>query len=114
MCGFCSMLGGQRHWSDAGTNSDQPRAYDNSRAQRLERLQRIKQLNFVITTLGFHVSDWANKQFIVKSHSGRTEIVDNLPHLWSTIESISLNKVDPLDIGFIKKIEALQTPNNIN
>ena len=107
MCGFCAILGGSYHWSEFGTASEQYITYSNSQPQRLERLKQIKQINRVISIIGFNISDWANSKYLVRGPTGKTELADNLSHLWSVIEGISVSKIDPLDRKFLKQIESI-------
>ena len=99
------MLGGQIHWTDSGTDSGNIPTKKYDREQRLERYLRIKKLNQVTSFLGCQVSDWAGSQLIVKSSSGRSEIVDSLQHVWPAIEKLRQIKADPLDENLIFRME---------
>jgi len=108
MCAFCTMLTGERHWTEAGTNAGHQSAPPSGRARLMSRTARIQLINRIADQYGCKVSDWANSSFIVRSASGRSVIVDSLPKIWMTVETLSSKVADPLDPGFLEKL----TPEN--
>ena len=102
MCAFCAMLsGGEAHWTEAGTNAGSSSEIEGGRARYLNRLYRVGLMNRVLDYYGCAAEDWANNNYIVRSRSGRTVIVDQLPQVWMTVDGIAGKQTDPLDSGLL-------------
>ncbi len=43
------------------------------------------------------LSDWQGASFLLSTATGKTEMVENLSHLWSVAERLSGRPCDPLD-----------------
>lgn len=70
----------------------------------MSRTARIQLINRIAGQYGCKVSDWANSSFIVRSASGRSLIVDSLPKVWMTVETLSSKVADPLDPKLLEKL----------
>ena len=99
------MLTGERHWTEAGTNAGRDRTPTAGRARIMDRARRLRLINDIAGHFGGRVTDWANSRFIVKSYSGRSEIVDNLPRVWMSVETLSGKDADPLDEKFLAALD---------
>ena len=105
MCAFCAMLsGGGAHWTEAGTDAGRSREEETGRSRYLNRLYRVGLMNRILDYYDCAVEDWANNKYIVRGHSGRTAIVDQLPQVWMTVDDIAGRPTDPLDSGLLEKL----------
>ena len=102
MCAFCAMLsGGGAHWTEAGTNAGSSSEVEGGRVRYLSRLYRVGLMNRILDYYGCVAEDWSNNNYIVRSRSGQTVIVDQLPQVWMKVDSIAGKKTDPLDSGLL-------------
>ena len=60
----------------------------------------------VLSFYGLTLSDWQASSFILSTLTGKTEIVDNLTHLWAAAEKLIGRPCDPLDPRLIDRLEA--------
>jgi hypothetical protein len=51
------------------------------------------------------LTDWQGTAFVLSSATGKTEIVDNLGHLWTAVERLTGKPCDPLDARLITVME---------
>ncbi len=95
MCSLCGVLGGRGHWADRSSNPDalQTRAPTTLAGERQQRTQLI---NRVLKYYGLSLTDWPPNAFILKSHTGKIELVNNLTELWAAAETITKKDCDPL------------------
>lgn len=61
-------------------------------------------INNILEHYGCAVEDWAGSQYIVRSKSGKTAIVDHLPQLWMTVEDMTKRSADPLDPALLASL----------
>ena len=54
---------------------------------------------------GLTLSDWQASSYVLSTATGKTEIVDNLAHLWATAEKLLGRPCDPLDPDLIVRLE---------
>ncbi len=97
MCAFCTMMAGGTHWTEAGTDAGRAAEPETGRTRYLGRLHRVTLINRILDHYGCAASDWANNQYVVKSHAGRTALVAHLPQIWAAAEEIAGRPLDPLD-----------------
>ena len=81
MCAFCTMMAGGTHWTEAGTDAGRAAEPESGRTRYLGRLHRVTLINRILDHYGCAASDWANNQYVVKSHAGRTALVAHLPQM---------------------------------
>lgn len=104
MCALCGVLGGSDHWTDAaGRPGVYTRAADPLERRR-ERGRRVAVANRILAHYGMQVSDWQGASFLVSTATGKTELVDNLSHLWSVAERLSGRECDPLDPALLRRL----------
>ena len=97
MCAFCVMMAdGSLHWTETGTDAGRAAEPESGRARYLGRLRRVALVNRILDHYGCQASDWANNQYIVRSHAGRTTMVAHLPQVWAAAEEIAGRPLDPL------------------
>jgi len=106
MCGFCAMVAGQAHWTETGSDAASG-AVSEDRARRLARIYRVRLVNAVIAHYGCGIEDWALGEYIVRSQTGRSEMVPALPQVWQVGERIAGRAVDPLDPALLARLRAL-------
>ncbi len=100
MCGLCGILGGGEHWADRT-----PGAAERGLTRRRERLDRVRLVNKVLRHYALHLDDWQGSSFLLRSRTGRTEIVDNLAALWPAAARMAGRRLDPLDPALIAELE---------
>jgi hypothetical protein len=97
VCALCGMLGGQAHWSESDAAPTAFAARAEAHTRQRERQTRVRLLNAVLRHYGLTVTLWAANSYLLSTRTGRTEIVDDLAHLWTTAERLSSKRCDPLD-----------------
>lgn len=105
MCALCGVLGGSEHWADAHVR---PGAFTRNTGpleRRRERARRVIHANRILGPLGLSLADWQGTAFLLSTRTGKTELVDNLSHLWAAAETLLGRPVDPLDEAFLKRLE---------
>jgi len=101
MCGFCAVFAGSPHWSELPTGD----APDELTRQAVRR-QRLRLVNTVVQAFGCTVEDWHGGQYIVRSLRGRSEIVSALPEVWTLVEAIAGQAIDPLSPALLDSLQA--------
>jgi hypothetical protein len=105
MCSLCGVLGGNEHWADAFAR---PGVYTRN-VERLdrrhERARRVVLANRVLSAFGISISDWQGSAFLLSTRTGKTEIVDDLGHLWPAAERLCGRPCDPLAPDLIAQLE---------
>ncbi len=99
MCGLCGILGNDVHWTDA---SGLIEVDELAHIKRLQRQERITYLNPLLQRFSCSVSDWQGKAYLLRSFTGKTIIVDNLTALWTAVETLSGQRLDPLNLNIDK------------
>ena len=103
MCSLCGVLGGNEHWTDAAarpgvfTRNVEPPAAP-ARAGASRRLA-----NRVLGLYGLTLTDWQGSSFILSTATGKTEMVEDLGHLWAAAERLLGRPCDPLDPDLIDR-----------
>jgi len=106
MCSLCGILGKSEHWTDAVAR---PGVYtrNNERIdRRRERAARVRIANRVLAAFGLSLSDWQGVSFLLSTQTGKTEIIEDLGHLWPAAEKLSGRALDPLDVLLLDRLEA--------
>ncbi|MFB2552891.1 hypothetical protein [Ensifer soli] len=106
MCSLCGVIGGNEHWADAAAR---PGVYTRNVERidrRRERMRRVSAANRILAAYGLTLSDWQGASFLLSSFTGKTEIVEDLGHLWSAAERVIGRPCDPLADALIARLEA--------
>ncbi len=102
MCALCGVLGGT-HWADAAVNPEvftgRPR-----HTRRGERQHRARLVSAALKPFGLTLQDWQGARFVVRSHTGRQEVVDDLMSVWAAADRIRGGPIDPLDPAFVAEM----------
>jgi hypothetical protein len=105
MCSLCGVLGGSDHWADAAAR---PGVYTRAAdpiTRRRERANRVRIANQVLALFGLRLSDWQGTSYLLATLTGKTEIVDDLAHLWAAAERLTGRPCDPLDETLLTRLE---------
>jgi len=105
MCALCGALGGAEHWTDAVARPGFFTRNTDAASRRRERLNRMAAANRVLKHYRMTLADWQGSAFVLSSATGKTEIVDNLGHLWMAAERLHGRPCDPLDEELIVLME---------
>ena len=105
MCALCGVLGGTEHWTDAVARPGVFTRNTDAASRRRERMKRVAAANRVLSYYQMTLADWQGSAFVLSTATGKTEIVDNLAHLWMTAERLLGQPCDPLDEELIGLME---------
>lgn len=106
MCALCGVLGNGGHWTDAAARPGVFTRNVEPLQRRRERAQRVAAAQRVLDHFRLTLSDWQGVSYVLSTATGKTEIVDDLAHLWSTAEKLAGRPCDPLDPALIRRLEA--------
>jgi hypothetical protein len=106
MCALCGVLGAD-HWTDAPARPGVFTRTADPLQRRRERARRVAVANHILGHYGMQLSDWQGASFLISTATGKTELVDNLAHLWSVAERLSGRACDPLDPALLRRVGAV-------
>ena len=106
MCSLCGVLGGNEHWTDAAARPGVFTRNVERIDRRRERTRRVGAANRVLAAFGMSLSDWQGSSFVLSTRTGKSEMVEDLGHLWPAAEKLSGRACDPLDPDVIARMEA--------
>lgn len=106
MCALCGVLGGAEHWADAVARPGVFTRNTDPIQRRRERYNRVASASQVLRYYGLTLSDWQSSSYVVSTATGKTELVDNMGHLWASAEKLLGKPCDPLDPAFLSRLEA--------
>jgi hypothetical protein len=103
MCGLCGVLGSEAHWTDAAAR---PETFGGQAlTRRQERFARIALANRVLRHYGLKLGDFEGQSYILRSGTGRQELVPHLAGMWAAAERLAGRPCDPLDPELIAVLE---------
>ena len=105
MCALCGVLGGAEHWTDAVAKPGVFTRNTDAASRQRDRLNRVAAANRVLKHYRMTLADWQGSAFVLSTATGKTEIVDNLAHLWTAAERLFGRPCDPLDAELIAAME---------
>jgi hypothetical protein len=105
MCGLCGVLGGDDHWTSAVARPGVYARADSGAGRRQERAHRVRTANLILRHYRLTLSDWQGTSYLLSSATGKTELVDNLAHLWPAAERLTGRPCDPLAPDLIAMLE---------
>ena len=105
MCSLCGILGSNEHWTDAVARPGVFTRNTERVDRRRERAKRVRIAGRVLTEFGMTLSDWQGSSFLLSTRTGKTEMVEDLGHLWPLAEKISGRVCDPLSHALIERLE---------
>jgi hypothetical protein len=105
MCALCGVLGGAEHWTDAVARPGVFTRNTDAASRRRERISQVVAANRLLRHYRVNLTDWQGTVFVLSTATGKTEIVDNLSHLWAAVERLIGKPCDPLDTQLIAAME---------
>lgn len=105
MCSLCGILGGNEHWADAVARQGIYTRNGASVDRRRERANRVRIANRVLAVAGLSLCDWQGTSFLLSTRTGKTEIIEDLGHLWPAAERLTGRDLDPLAPAFLDRLE---------
>jgi hypothetical protein len=105
MCALCGVLGDAEHWTAAAPRPGVFTRNIDPASRRRERMKQAAAANRVLKHYGMTLADWQGSAFVLPAATGKTEIIDNLVHLWIAAEGLLGRPCDPLDAGLITLME---------
>jgi len=105
MCSLCGILGSNEHWTDAVARPGVFTRNTERVDRRRERAKRVRIASRILTEFGLTLSDWQGTSFLLSTRTGKTEMVEDLGHLWPLAEKISGRVCDPLSHALIERLE---------
>jgi hypothetical protein len=69
-------------------------------------MHRVAAANRILKHYRMTLADWQGSSFVLSTATGKTEIVDNLSHLWAAAERLLGRPCDPLDEELIAGLES--------
>lgn len=107
MCALCGVLGGKDHWTEPVKREGvYVRAHDPAMRRR-ERTLRIFQTNTILRLFALSIEDWQGESYILRTRTGKSEIVADLAALWPVAEKLAGRTLDLLDPEVIDRRQAL-------
>ena len=107
MCSLCGVLGGNEHWADAVAR---PGVYTRNVElidRRRERANRVAAANRILSAYALSLFDWQGSSYVLASRTGKSEVIEDLGHLWPAAERMIGRACDPLDPDLIARVEAM-------
>jgi hypothetical protein len=105
MSALCGVLGGSEHWTDAVARPGVFTRNTDAASRRRERMNRVTAANRVLKHYRMNLADWQGASFVLSTATGKSEIVDNLAHLWMAAERLLGRPCDPLDEELVALME---------
>jgi hypothetical protein len=105
MCALCGMLGGADHWTDAVARPGIFTRNTDPAARRRERMHRVAAANRILAHYRLSLADWQGSSFLLSTATGKTELVEDLSHLWAAAERLLGRPCDPLDAALVTRLE---------
>lgn len=105
MCSLCGILGADEHWTAATARPGVFTRNVERVERRRDRAERVAAANTILAAFALTLSDWQGASYVVAGRTGKSEVIDDLGHLWSAAERLIGRPCDPLDPDLITRIE---------
>ena len=105
MCGLCGVLGAEVHWTDCAAGPAAFAGRAGSPTRRQERYGRIALANRVLRHYALKLSDFEGRSYVLRSATGRQEVISDLVGIWAAAERLTGRPCDPLDPELIVRLE---------
>ncbi len=106
MCSLCGILGGNDHWTDAVPREGVFTRNVGPAERRRERANRVRTANVVLAVWRLTLEDWQGTCYILRTATGRSEVIDSLAHLWPMAEQLAGRPCDPLAPEVLARLES--------
>jgi hypothetical protein len=97
MCALCGVLGTSGHWTDTPAEPGASARDRDPASRRRERMRRVAAANRILKHYRMTLADWQGSSFVLSTLTGKSEMVENLSHLWAAAERLLGRPCDPLD-----------------
>ncbi len=101
MCSLCGVLGGGTHWTESTSHPEAFSSRAELHTRRRERQGQVRLANAVLKHYGLTLNDWSGASFVLRSATGRSQIVANLGEVWIAAQQLCSRPCDPLDGGLL-------------
>jgi hypothetical protein len=105
MCALCGTLGAADHWTDAIARPGVFTRNTDALSRRRERMHRVAAANRILKHYQMTLADWQGSAFTLSTFTGKTEMVEDLSHLWAAAERLLGRKCDPLDDALLARLD---------
>ncbi len=105
MCALCGVLGGKDHWTEPLKREGVYVRFSEPAQRRRERTLRIAKANVILGLFGLSLEDWQADSYILRTRTGKTEVVSDLAGLWLAAERLAGRALDPLDPEVLERRE---------
>lgn len=105
MCALCGILGCDDHWTHAVPRDGVYTRNTDRLERRAEAARRARVANAALSHLHLSFGDWQARSYVLRSPTGKTVLFDAIGHLWIEAEAMSGKVLDPLDPGWLDRIE---------
>jgi hypothetical protein len=107
MCALCGVLGGKEHWTAPVKREGVYVVGEEPADRRRERRRQIAEANAILGLIGLSLEDWRADSYILRSRTGKSQVVDNLAALWPAADALAGRPLDPLDAIILTRREAM-------
>jgi hypothetical protein len=107
VCALCGVLGADDHWTSAVSRPGVYTRNEDRVSRRREAAKRLKIANAVLQTRRLDLREWQGGTYILSNATGGTRVFQSLAHMWPEAEAMVSSGFDPLDAGFLQKIEEI-------
>ncbi len=107
MCALCGVLGGKDHWTEPLNREGVYVRVSDPAQRRRERTHRIAEANVILSLFGLSLEDWQSDSYVLRTGTGRSEIVADLAALWPLAEKLAGRDIDPLEVAILERRERL-------
>lgn len=106
MCVLCGSLPGEPHWAERRLDAARTGGTGLEPLRRRDRFRRTRLLNRVLRLhhLSVH-EDASGTRYVVANGKGAAEVVAHLGELWPAADRLGGRLFDPLDRGFLDRLE---------
>jgi hypothetical protein len=105
MCSLCGVLGAEDRWTDAAARPDTFKTREGHATRRAERFERIALANRILRHYRLKLDDFQGQSYVLRSATGRQQLVPDLVGMWSAAEKLAGRPCDPLDPDLIAALE---------
>jgi len=105
MCGLCGLLVAEAHWSDAVARPATFAGRYVPQTRRQERFARITLANRMLGHYRLRLTDFEGRSYVLRSATGRQEVVPDLMAIWAAAERLAGRPCDPLDPALVQALE---------
>ncbi|HEY1942657.1 MAG TPA: hypothetical protein VGH40_11100 [Roseiarcus sp.] len=107
MCALCGVLGGKDHWTEPLKRDGVYVRFSDPARRRRERALRVREANAILGLFGLSLDDWHADSYVLRTRTGKSEVVADLAALWPAAEKLVGRGLDPLAEDVLERRERL-------